>query len=204
MRREVSIGALCGLAWACGLRGFMTQVTTGRSTITWTGTFIWILAPGIVIGALLGLAEHIRRTSNDPRGRWLVWSPFVFSLVLPVSLIMNGSTFEGGVGGAALGVPALSVAGAYALAGRRPWVRMACGLIAMSAVPIWAITAPGFGGPQLSIFEPKGAWVAIYFWSFLAMLMIGTAIPLKISPTHPNESVSTAAIHRGLRPTVRR
>ena len=144
------MGALCGLAWACGLRGFMTQVTTGRPMVTWAGTFLWVLAPGIVIGAMLGMAEHIRRTSHDPRGRRLVWSPFVFSLVLPDSLIMNGSIFEGGVGGGALGAPSLAVAGTYALTGRRPWTRIACALLTLSAVPIWAITATRFGSPLLA------------------------------------------------------
>lgn len=179
---EVAMGALCGLTWACGLRGFMTQVTTDHSMVTWTGTFLWVLASGVVVGALLGMAEHIRRTTKNPRGRWLVWSPFVFSIILVVDLIVHGSTLQSGIGGGALGVPVLGVTGAYAVAGRRAWLRVASGLAALSAVPIWVLTATDFGGPSLSLTEPKGAWVALYFWSFLAVLIAGTAIPLRIPP----------------------
>ncbi len=134
---------------------------------------------------MLGMAEHIRRTTKNPRGRWLVWSPFVFSSILPVALILNPSMFQGGVGGAALGVPALALLGAYSIAGRRSWARVACGVAALSAIPIWVLTATDFGGPTLNILEPKGAWIALYFWSFLALLMVGTAIPLRIPPGHP-------------------
>ncbi len=134
---------------------------------------------------MLGMAEHIRRTTKNPRGRWLVWSPFVFSIILVVDLIVHGSTLNGGIGGGALGVPALGVVGAYSIAGRRTWARMASLLVALSPIPIWVLAASNIGGPQLSILEPKGAWVALYFWSFLAVLMIWTAVPLRIPPRRP-------------------
>lgn len=94
----IALGGVCGLAWACGLRGFMTQVTTEPSTVTWTGTFMWILAPGLVTGLLLGWADHLRRTSANPRGRWLVLSPFAFALALIVDVVSSGFTLQGGVG----------------------------------------------------------------------------------------------------------
>jgi len=164
----------------------MAQVTTGHSTVTWTGTFMWVLVPGIVVGAMLGLAEHLRGTTANPRGRWLVWSPFAFASVVLVQFLIHGSALQGGIGGGALGVPAFAVTGAYAIAGRRRWTRVLCGLIAMGAIPIWALTAHGFGGAALAITHPKGAWVALYFWSFLAVLMVGAAIPLRIPPRAPS------------------
>jgi hypothetical protein len=158
----------------------MTQVTTTHSTVTWNGTFLWVLAPGIAVGGMLGLAEHIRRTTGNPRGRWLVWSPFAFAGIVVADLILHGSALRGGIGGGALGLPAFAVAGAYAIAGRRPWLRIACGLLAASPIPIWALTVTNFGGPLLALTKPKGAWIALYLWSFLALLMIGTSIPLRI------------------------
>ena len=57
----VLVGALCGLAWAASLRGFMAQIAGPESTVDWAGTFGWILVPGILAGALLGWAEHVRK-----------------------------------------------------------------------------------------------------------------------------------------------
>lgn len=37
--RPVAVSGVGGLAWAAGLRGFMTQVTQEPSTVTWVGTF---------------------------------------------------------------------------------------------------------------------------------------------------------------------
>jgi hypothetical protein len=177
-----ALGALCGLAWACGLRGFMTQVTTGRSSVSWNGTFLWVLVPGIAVGALLGFAEHIRRTTGNPRGRWLVWSPFAFAGVVVADLILHGSALRGGMGGGALALPVFAVVGAYAIAGRRTWARITCGLVALAPIPIWALAATQFGARSLGLTEARGAWVALYFWSYLALLMVATAIPLRIPP----------------------
>ena len=175
-----ALGALAGLAWGCGLRGFMTQVTKDPSAVTWSGTFAWILAPSVVTGLLLGLAEHLRRTTGASRWRWLVLSPFVFASVLVVDVVRGGVALQGGVGGGTIGVPAFGVVGGYAIAGRWPWLRATCGLIAISAVPVWAVTATGIGGPSLALDQPKGLWVALYYWTFLAVLMIACAIPLRI------------------------
>jgi hypothetical protein len=183
-----ALGALGGLTWGCGLRGFMTQVTTDPSVVTWSGTFAWILVPALVTGLLLGWAEHLRRTASDPRWRWLVLSPFVFALILVVDLVRDGTTLQGGVGGGTVGVPAFGVIGAYAMAGRRSWLRATCGLVACSAIPIWALTATGVGGPSLGLDQPKGLWVALYYWTFLAVLMLACTIPLRIAPEPPGVS----------------
>ena len=45
-------GGLCGLAWAAGLRGFMTQITD-ESTVSWSGTFGYVLLPGLAIGMII-------------------------------------------------------------------------------------------------------------------------------------------------------
>ena len=102
----VLLGGLCGLAWAAGLRGFMAQIVTEDSSVSWSGTFGYILFPGLVIGLLLGWAEHLRRTGGRRHWRWLALSPLLFAAVLfsegPLGVL---GIFEDGLGGGAIGVP---------------------------------------------------------------------------------------------------
>lgn len=46
-------------------------------------------------------------------------------------------------------------------------------------VPIWALTVESFGGPDLALSTPRGLWVALYFYSFMALLMLAGSIPLR-------------------------
>jgi hypothetical protein len=89
--------------------------------------------------------------------------------------------FEDGIGGGALGVPLFGIVGGYALAGRLTWVRVLCGMVAASTIPIWALTVTSFA-PHLAVDSPRGAWAALYYYSFMATLMLACAIPLRASP----------------------
>jgi hypothetical protein len=174
----VLVGGLCGLAWAAGLRGFMAQIAGPESSVDWAGTFGWILVPGIGVGALLGWAEHLRTSGGRRRWRWLALAPLLFSAILfsrPLDLL---SIFEDGVGGGAIGVSLYGLLGGYALSGRGPrWARIVSGVVALTAIPIWALTVTSFAGPGLALQTPRGAWVAAYYWSFLAVLSLACAIP---------------------------
>jgi hypothetical protein len=175
----VLLGGLSGLAWAAGLRGFMAQIVHEDSGVSWSGTFGYILLPGLLIGLLLGWAEHLRRTGGRRRWRWLALSPLLFAAVLfsegPLEVL---GIFEDGIGGGAIGVPLYGMAGGYAISGRGPrWGRIACGVLALTAIPIWALTVESFAGPDLAVTTPRGLWVALYYWSFLAVLMTAAAIP---------------------------
>jgi hypothetical protein len=174
----VAVGALAGSAWSAALRAFMWEVAGGNAGVDWVGTFVWVLFPGTVIGALLGWAEHRRWSGPVPRRRWLVWSPMMFAAVLlqnPLDLL---SGFDGGIGLAAVAVPAICMAGGYAIAGGGPlWVRGVGGLILVSTVPIWSQTAADVGGPSMSLESPHGAWAAILYWSLLATCSMAAAIP---------------------------
>jgi hypothetical protein len=95
----VLLGGLCGLAWAAGLRGFMTQIVQEDSRVSWSGTFGYILLPGLLIGLLLGWAEHLRRSGGRRHWRWLALSPLLFAAVLfsegPLGML---GIFEDGLG----------------------------------------------------------------------------------------------------------
>ena len=166
----VLVGAVCGLAWAASLRSFMAQFAGPESTFDWFGTFEGVLLPGAVVGALLGWAAHLRGRAP----RWLVAAPLVFVLFTPSALV---SVFVDGLGGGAIAVPLLGMAGGYALAGRGPrWARWAAGAVALLAVPGWLVLA-SFAGGTLALTTPRGAWVAVLFLSLLAVLAFGCALP---------------------------
>jgi hypothetical protein len=166
----VLVGAVCGLAWAASLRSLMAQFAGPESTFDWFGTFEGVLLPGAVVGALLGWAAHLRGRAP----RWLVAAPLVFVLFTPSVLV---SVFVDGLGGGAIAVPLLGMAGGYALAGRGPrWTRWAAGGVALLAVPGWLVLASIAGGP-LAPDTPRGAWVAVLYLSLLAVLAFGAALP---------------------------
>ena len=168
------IGGVCGLAWAAGLRGFMAQVSGSDSQVTSTGTFGWILLPSLVVGVLLGLAEHIRRTGGRRHWRWLALSPRLFASVLAPGTADPANLFAGGPGGGALEVPLFGMAGGYAIASRgRRWARAVCPSLALVPIPTWVIVGNADGADVTA----SEAWIAVHVWSLLAVLAITSAIP---------------------------
>ncbi|GAA1108332.1 hypothetical protein [Arthrobacter flavus] len=181
----IALGSLAGFAWAAGLRSFMAQVAIkDGSSITWSGTFLWILAPGLVTGGLLGWAAYLRRHGGPRLSHWLASSPFLFAalLVPPLLTLDFEEFFAAAIGGGTIGVPAAALAGAYALAGRRTWLRILSSLFPLSSIPIWVLTASQIGGDQLGLDTARGLWVALYYWSLLGVIALACAIPMRITP----------------------
>jgi hypothetical protein len=87
----VGAGALVGLAWASALRCLLTQLDGPAAEVRWAGTFLGVLLPGVVTGALLGWAEHVRSTGGRRYGRWLTLAPLVLVAVLVGNLRPPGS-----------------------------------------------------------------------------------------------------------------
>jgi hypothetical protein len=130
------------------------------------------------VGALLGWAQHLR-TSGGHRGwRWLALAPLLFTAILfsrPLDLL---SIFDGGVGGGAIGVSLYGLLGGYALSSRGPgWARLVSGAVFLKAIPIWALTVTSLPAPASRWTPPAAPWVAVYYWSFLAVLALACAIP---------------------------
>jgi hypothetical protein len=156
----------------------MAEIAGPESTVGWSLTFIWLLLPGVIVGALLGWAEHLRRTGGARGWRWLALAPLAFAGALFSRPGDLAGLLEDGIGGGALAVPLFGMAGGYALSGRGPLAaRIACGVFALAPVPVWAMTATMVGGSGLALDTPRGAWVAILFYSFLAVLAFASAIP---------------------------
>lgn len=198
----LAIGGVCGLAWAAGLRGLMAELAAPESTVSWYGTFVQILLPGVVVGALFGWAEHIRRTGGRCGWRWLAVAPLAFTVVVLVSpetfiALLNGEPlFSGGIGGGAIALPLFGMAGGYALSRRGPrWARLVCGVVALAPIPLWALTTSVVGA-EFALTSPRGAWVALFFYSLIATLALACTIPHR--PVH---AALPAAAPPGAEPT---
>ncbi|QJY47551.1 hypothetical protein [Pseudonocardia broussonetiae] len=170
----VLIGAVAGLAWATALRGLMVQVAGPESTVEWGGTVGGILLPGLVAGALLGAAEHLRRTGHPHRG-WLALAPLAFVVATPGVLV--SVITDGGIGGGAIALPLLGIAGGWALGGRGPVAaRVVAGALPVAGAVGWAVGAPAIA-PALAVTTARGAWVAVLFAALLAVQSLGCAVP---------------------------
>jgi hypothetical protein len=107
--RFILVGAVIGLTWAASLRGFMQQLAGPDSTFTFTGTFGIIIPTGIIVGALLGWAEHQRRTGAQ--------HPILILAPLLIGIIPN---LAAGPDPGPIGLALLAMAGGYAVSGRGP------------------------------------------------------------------------------------
>lgn len=185
-RRLVVLGGVCGLAWAAGLRGMMAQVAGSDSTVSWELTFVWLLLPGALVGGLLAWSELRRRAGIGNGRRWFVAAPLLFAGVLfsrPADMM---GIFANGVGGGAIAIPLIGMAGGYVLAGQgRLWGRLACGLVALVPYPVWALTATAVGGSDMALSTPRGAWVAVYLYAFVMLLQAACTIPYLPARTRP-------------------
>lgn len=179
-----AIGAIAGLAWAAALRSYMWQIATDNE-VTWLGTFIAILLPGSVAGALLGWAEARRRAGAVRRLRWFALAPFAFAVAtfsLPGQLT---ALFTTGLGGGALGLPALVVLGGFAL-GKvgHPGVRIASGAVAVAGMAGIVSTVPIVGGEHLALGTPRGLWAAILVATLMIVGAIAATIPFRLAPAN--------------------
>ena len=97
--RLIALGGICGLAWSASLRGWMTQLAGTESSFTWTGTFLLVLLPGVLVGGLLGWAEALRQSCGHRRWRWVALAPALFIIALAdpqnfTALIQTGMGVE--------------------------------------------------------------------------------------------------------------
>lgn len=172
----ILIGAVGGLAWAASLRAFMVEIAGIESQVSWVDTFIGILLPGLVAGGLLGWAE-VRRRDGRPVPA-LIAAPLLFAvatLSLPGQLVALLTT---GLGGGAVAMPLMGMAGGYALAGRRRWARIVCGVLAVALLVVAAVLTVVLGIPLTA----RTTWVAILFVTLLAVQAWACTIPLRPAP----------------------
>jgi hypothetical protein len=136
-------------------------------------------APGLLIGALLGWAEYLRRTGGRPRWRLLVLSPLLFAAILVRGLIEDPTTmFEGGIGAGTIAIPVLSIIGGHALSGRgSPWTRLPAGVVGVATLAVWPLTGTAVGGPSFALDTPHGLWAAVLYDALLVLFALAASIP---------------------------
>ena len=156
----------------------MAQVAGYDSEVQWVNTFGFILLPGATIGALLGWAEHLRRTGGRPRWRWLALAPLLFAAILFSNPLDIGGLLEDGVGGGAIGVPVIAMLGGYALSGRGPvWPRRLSGLVFLAGLVTWLVVATDVGGPSFSLTTVHGLWASALYESLLVLFALAASVP---------------------------
>jgi hypothetical protein len=174
----IAVGALFGLAWAAGLRGYMVALAGEESTFGWAGTFVALLLPGAVTGGLLGWAEHVRRTGGRRHWRWLALAPLALAiapLLLPGAVV---AFLTQGLGGGAVAFALTGMAGGFALSRRGSrWARLACGLLVLVVVAGVALSAEGVGGEDLALTTPQGAWAGLLGGVSVLTLAVASSIP---------------------------
>lgn len=163
----------------------MTQLVP-VSLVEWFGTFIGVLLPGVVTGALLGVAWARGRAGRYRRVGWFALAPVSFALFPLLEPGAVDALFRQGFGGAASAFALMAIVGGFALSGAGPvWARLLCGAVALTFLVTLVLASPMIGGSGLALTEPRGVWVAVLVGSLTVLLMLATSIPFRLNREAP-------------------
>lgn len=172
------LGATGGVAWAASLRGWMAEIAGAESEFDWIGTFALILLPGALVGLLLGLADHARRTGGRPGWRWLALAPVLLGIAPLLAPGALEQLLSSGLGGGAIAVALIGMLGGVAVSGRGPlWLRIVCGVPAVALVVAGGLASFGFDAPVAADWEPQKAWSSALFVSLMIVFVFACALP---------------------------
>jgi hypothetical protein len=177
------LGAVIGVAWAAALRGWMAELAGRVSEFEWLGTFLLILLPGAVVGFLLGLADHARRTGGRPGWRWLALAPLILGLTPQLVPGAFEQLIATGIGGAAIGVAVFGILAGFAVSRRGPvWLRIVSSLPPIFFIVVAALFSLGlepgdYGDISRLELEPRATWVAVTVVSLMIVFAFACSIP---------------------------
>ena len=174
-----SVGALCGVAWAAALRSFMAEVAGSESRVEWVNTWGFILLPGMLIGALLGWAEYLRRTGGRPQSADQDRREQEWREREPAPVIEDPThMFQGGIGAGTIAIPVLCIIGGHAMSGRGSlWSRVPAGLVGATTLAVWPLTGTAVGGPSFALSTPHGLWATVLYEALLITLALSASVP---------------------------
>lgn len=99
-RREMACGAVFGLAWASSMRAMMAEVAASDGDSHFSiATFIFLLPPGTIFGALVAWVLTPPRPGIRPASTHLVWAPLILCAdpaALPFMLATIGAGWVAG------------------------------------------------------------------------------------------------------------
>jgi hypothetical protein len=145
-----------------------------RCPIRTTGTFGIIIPTGIIVGALLGWAEHQRRTGTQ--------YPLLILAPLLIGIIPN---LAAGPDPGPIGLALLAMAGGYAVSGRGPlWTRIVAGIVNLTGIAVTFLAPKPY--PDLSYTTPHGAWFDTLAASLGVTLALACSIPMRRPDTSHN------------------
>lgn len=184
-----AIGVVIGLAWATSLRAWMSHLAIEFGdwpVYTWEGTFLSILLPAAVIGALIGFDWQRNRASKS-RVPGVIWSPLL--LIVGPAVVADdfiGTLFDSGEGGGAISVVLIGLCGALAIAGRGPhWVRALAGFVAVGVTAAMVLFLYVRGGAATA----SRAFGGVHLMVLLAWLAVCCSLPLR---QHTSAGADTA------------
>lgn len=171
-RGAMAAGAVFGLAWASAMRAMMAELAARDPGGSHLGiaTFVFILPPGAVMGALMAWALTPRQPGTTPPPARLRWAPMVMCLdpaALPIMLAVVGVGWVAAGRGTprsrlGVGIPSSLALLALPVA------------IAISAPPVWA--------------SLRTAWILTLATSLLASLVVvETAVVRHVAAPAPAE-----------------
>lgn len=174
-----AVGALCGLAWAGALRAVMAELVS-ESHVAWSGTFIGVLIPGAVAGAVLAIAAARGATGQLQRMRWFTLAPLAFVVGIVVQPGFFESLTNAGLGLGGIAFPVLTIIGGFAIGASGPaWARVICGLLALAFVAALVVSLPMIAGERLALTEPRGAWIASLAASITVLGVLAESVPFR-------------------------
>lgn len=188
----VALGALIGVTWAAALRAYMVEMAGWESYFSWWGTFGAVLVPGAITGALLAVSWV--RAGEGRASAWLAFSVAPLAavpLIEPGALVAFVTT---GVGGGAVGVALIGLAGGFALGARGPlWLRRTLGTL-------WVLGLAGFAAtpaliPGMPPNTPDGAWLTVLVTGLMVLLGIACAGPF-LPRARAGDREDDRALHR--------
>lgn len=178
LTRWVAFGAFSGLTWGAALRALMAIFALQfgeQPQFTWHGTFVVILLPSALMGALLSVAAYLTERSGKTRWRWAILAPLL--LVIFPLLFLEGfitALITTGLGGGTIFLALIGVLGGYAFSsfGRR-WMRWGLVILIVSLI----VTGVVVSGSTTGLTNARDAFAMLYFVLLLAALIAGVSVP---------------------------
>jgi hypothetical protein len=196
--RMIIVGGVCGLAWAAGLRGFMAVIAGRRRASSGRARSDGSLCQASLWAGCSAGRSTCARLGVDGAGVGWRWR----CCCSPVSCSQHRERCwrtESGVERSRLRCLVWQRAmrcREEAQCGDAPSVVCA---LALAPAPIWVLSP--VGDPLMAVTSPRGAWLAVYFFSFLAVLGLGCSIPHRPLPL-PDGAPAVVVTREATRPAT--